>query len=86
MPSLVERGQVGKREDLADIIENVDQKDMPVTSMIRKGSAPKNSIVEWLISNAKMSAASAGISAMAANLVPARLRNFSVSSLATLTT
>lgn len=49
MPSLVERGQVGKREDLADIIENVDQKDMPVTSMIRKGSAPKNSIVEWQV-------------------------------------
>ena len=41
MAGLVERNQVGKREDLADIISIVDAKKTPFTSMVKKGSAPK---------------------------------------------
>jgi hypothetical protein len=40
MAELFERNQVGKREDLANIIAMVDAKDTPVSSMIPKGKKP----------------------------------------------
>lgn len=49
MAGLVERNQVGKREDLADIISIVDAKATPFTSMVKKDSAPKNSLQEWQV-------------------------------------
>ena len=47
MAGLVERSQSLKREDLADLLVTVDNAATPFTSMARKGSAPKNSLVEW---------------------------------------
>ena len=47
MAGLVERSQSLKREDLADLLVEVDQKTTPFLSMARTGSAPKNSLVEW---------------------------------------
>jgi hypothetical protein len=47
MPGLFENSQVGKREDLADFIALVDAKSIPVTSMIPKGYAPGNTLLEW---------------------------------------
>lgn len=49
MPALVERNQVGKREDLADLIAVVDSKDTPFYSMAPKGKAPGNTLVEWQV-------------------------------------
>lgn len=49
MPSLVERNQVGKREDLADLISMIDAKETPLYSMAPKGKAPANSLVEWQV-------------------------------------
>jgi Family of unknown function (DUF5309) len=51
MAALIEPNQVGKREDLRDIMSVVDAKKYPVTSMAPKGMAPKNSLVEWLMDN-----------------------------------
>jgi len=47
MPALVERNQVGKREDLADLISMIDAKETPFYSMAPKGKAPSNTLVEW---------------------------------------
>ena len=47
MAALLERSQVGKREDLADLISNVDQKITPLTSRIRNGDAPGNTLMQW---------------------------------------
>ena len=47
MAGLVERSQSLKREDLADLLVEVDKKATPFVSMAKKGSAPKNSLVEW---------------------------------------
>lgn len=49
MPALVERNQVGKREDLADLIAVVDSKDTPFYSMAPKGKSPGNTLVEWQV-------------------------------------
>jgi hypothetical protein len=49
MAQLVERNQVGKREDLADIIAVVDSKDTPFYSSAPKGKAPMNSLQEWQV-------------------------------------
>lgn len=49
MPGLVERNQVGKREDLADIISMIDAKETPLYSMAPKGAAPTNTYVEWQV-------------------------------------
>jgi hypothetical protein len=40
MAELFEINQVGKREDLANIVAMVDAKDTPVASMIPKGKKP----------------------------------------------
>ena len=47
MAGLVERSQSLKREDLADLLVEIDRAATPFTSMARKGSAPKNSLIEW---------------------------------------
>ena len=49
MPQLLEINQTGKREDLANFISVVDAKSTPLTSMIKKGSKPGNSIQEWQV-------------------------------------
>jgi len=47
MAKLLETSQVGKREDLRDVISIIDAKKYPLTSMAKKGLAPKNTLVEW---------------------------------------
>jgi Family of unknown function (DUF5309) len=49
MPALVERNQVGKREDLANLISMIDAKETPFYSMAPKGKAPSNTLVEWQV-------------------------------------
>ena len=51
MALLLETAQVGKREDLRDILSVVDAKKYPFTSIAPKGMAPKNTLVEWLADN-----------------------------------
>ena len=47
MAGIVERDQTLKRESLSDLLTIVDRKACPFTSAVKKGSAPKNSFVEW---------------------------------------
>lgn len=47
MAGIVERSQSLKRESLSDLLTVVDQKSTPFMSQVKKGSAPKNSFVEW---------------------------------------
>lgn len=47
MAQLTEPNQVGKREDLSDVIANVDMHSTPLTTMIPKGSDLKNSLFTW---------------------------------------
>jgi len=47
MASLLERTQIGKREDLADLIALVDAHDCPVVSSAKKGSKPGNTLMQW---------------------------------------
>lgn len=47
MPGLIETDQVGKREDLSDLISVVDAKETPVSSLLPKGKALSNSLFEW---------------------------------------
>jgi hypothetical protein len=47
MAGLLEINQVGKREDFADVIAMVDNKSLPFTSMVPKGSEPANTIFDW---------------------------------------
>jgi len=47
MPALVERDQVGKREQLADIIANVEAEATPFTSMLPKRSKPNQTKIDW---------------------------------------
>lgn len=47
MPQLTEPNQVGKREDLADLIAVVDAREMPLTSMIPKGKKLGNMHFSW---------------------------------------
>lgn len=49
MPLLTEPNQVGKREDLSDLISVVDAKETPLSSMIPKGQKPANSIFDWQV-------------------------------------
>jgi hypothetical protein len=51
MPELVERLQVGKREDLADVIAVVDAKTCPFISMVPKGTELTNALMEWQMDN-----------------------------------
>lgn len=47
MPELVERNQVGKREDLSDVISVVDARTTPLTTMAPKGKELVNSLFDW---------------------------------------
>jgi len=48
---LIEPTQVGKREDLRDIIALIDARKYPISSMAPKGTAPKNTLIEWQVDN-----------------------------------
>lgn len=47
MAGLTEPNQIGKREDLSDLISNVDRRATPVFSMIKKGQPLKNSLFDF---------------------------------------
>ena len=47
MAGIVETSQSLKRESLADLLVVVDQKSTPFLSQIKRGSAPRNTFVEW---------------------------------------
>jgi hypothetical protein len=47
MAGLLEKDQVGKREDLADIIAVAEVADFPFTSMLRKGKELGNTLLSW---------------------------------------
>lgn len=47
MAGIVEREQSLKRESLSDLLTLVDKKACPFMSQVKKGSAPKNTFVEW---------------------------------------
>jgi len=47
MPAMTERNQTGKREDLADLIANIDSEETPLVSMLPKGKKPTNPLFEW---------------------------------------
>ena len=49
MALILEKDQVGKREDLADFVSLADAHNTPVTSLARKGSKPGNSIMSWQV-------------------------------------
>jgi hypothetical protein len=42
-------GRIGIREELSDLIANVDAKDTPITSMARRGSKPGNTTFRWQV-------------------------------------
>ena len=47
MPATQEINQVGKRQELADIVAVADRKGTPFTSMVSKGKKPVNTLYEW---------------------------------------
>ncbi len=47
MASLLEKDQIGKREDLANLIALVDAHDCPIVSSAKKGSKPGNTLMQW---------------------------------------
>jgi len=47
MASLLEKDQIGKREDLANLIALVDAHDCPVVSSAKKGAKPGNTLMQW---------------------------------------
>ena len=47
MASLLEKDQIGKREDIADLISLVDAHDCPVVSSAKKGAKPGNTLMQW---------------------------------------
>ncbi len=47
--STVRGGRVGIREELSDLIANVDAKDTPITSMAKRGSKPGNTTFRWQV-------------------------------------
>ena len=47
MAGIVERSQNLKREDLSNLLTIVDKKSTPFLSEVKKGSAPRNSLLEW---------------------------------------
>lgn len=42
-------GRIGVREELSDLIANVDAKDTPITSMAKRGSKPGNTTFRWQV-------------------------------------
>lgn len=49
MPGLVERDQVGRREDFADLIAVADVKSTPFVSQVNKGREPVNTLFDWQV-------------------------------------
>tara|TARA_Y100000593_G_scaffold33336_1_gene65583 strand:- start:7010 stop:7993 length:984 start_codon:yes stop_codon:yes gene_type:complete len=49
MAQLIERDQIGVREDLSNLIENVDAATTPLLSRIKSGDAPGNTKLEWQV-------------------------------------
>lgn len=47
MAGIVERSQNLKREDLSSLLTIIDKKSTPFLSEVKKGSAPRNSLLEW---------------------------------------
>lgn len=47
MPGMTEPIQIGKREDLADIMANIDVKETPFTSRIKKSKKATNALFDW---------------------------------------
>ena len=47
MALLLEKDQIGKREDLSDIVAQVESHATPVGSLARKGSKPGNTVMSW---------------------------------------
>tara|TARA_R110002167_G_scaffold116193_2_gene291069 strand:- start:3553 stop:4548 length:996 start_codon:yes stop_codon:yes gene_type:complete len=51
MALLIERDQIGVREDLSSLIANVDARSTPLLSRIKSGDAPGNTKLEWQVDN-----------------------------------
>jgi len=49
MALLIERDQIGVREDLSSLIANVDARSTPLLSRIKSGDAPGNTKLEWQV-------------------------------------
>jgi hypothetical protein len=49
MPGLLEKDQVGKREDLADLVAIVDVRGTPFASMVNKSRRPANTLFDWQV-------------------------------------
>lgn len=47
MSGLLEPSQVGKKEDLLDVLTIVDYKNLTLLSSISRGSTPRNTYLEW---------------------------------------
>jgi len=47
--STVRGGRIGIREELSDLIANVDAKDTPISSMAKRGSKPGNTTFRWQV-------------------------------------
>ena len=61
MAGIVERNQNLKREDLSSLLTIVDRKSTPFTSNVKKGSAPKNSLLEWGVDKHKVNMVQAAL-------------------------
>lgn len=51
MPTLLERTAVGKPRDIGKQFVLADMKGTPYTTAVKKGSAPKQTLVEWPVDN-----------------------------------
>jgi len=47
MPALREIDQVGKREELADFIANIEAQATPYSTMVKKGKKPNQTLIEY---------------------------------------
>lgn len=54
MAGIVERSQNLKREDLSSLLSIIDKKSTPFLSEVKKGSAPRNSLLEWGVDKHKI--------------------------------
>jgi len=54
MAGIVERSQSLKRESLADLLTVVDRHATPYLSSVKRGSAPRNSLLEWGVDKHKI--------------------------------
>lgn len=54
MAGIVERSQNLKREDLSSLLTIIDKKSTPFLSEVKKGSAPRNSLLEWGVDKHKI--------------------------------